>query len=199
MLKRIAIYTALGIFAATAAATARDGTQIVNYQLVFINDEPRRGGAAPELLHEIAAWLTGNFQLPTMNNLPRIEFVAPLKLAALRHKSSVPQERGDTRSTDTSVDASPLSEVVAVYNDNTQTIYLPEGWTGATVAERSVLVHEMVHHLQNAARLTYECPAAREKLAYEAQADWLKLHGLDLETEFEVNMFAVLVSSACMN
>ena len=42
-------------------------------------------------------------------------------------------------------------------------------------------------------------PAAREKLAYEAQGDWLKLHGLDLETEFGIDMLTLLVTSACMN
>jgi len=41
-------------------------------------------------------------------------------------------------------------------------MYLREGWSGATAAEISVLVHEMVHHLQHEARLGYACPAASD-------------------------------------
>ena len=86
-----------------------------------------------------------------------------------------------------------------MYDDSSRTIYLPQRWTGATVAEQSVVVHEMVHHLQNVAGLKYECGGAREKLAYLAQAEWLKRHGLDLEKEFEVDMFTVVAMSGCMN
>jgi hypothetical protein len=49
-----------------------------------------------------------------------------------------------------------VREAVAAYDDEMKTIYLPEGWTGATPAERSVLVHPMVHHLQNLGKLKYE-------------------------------------------
>jgi predicted metalloprotease len=89
-------------------------------------------------------------------------------------------------------------EVVALYDNSTSTIYLPEGWTGASVAEQSVLVHEMVHHLQNIAGLKFACGGEREKPAYLAQDKWLKQHGLELEKEFEVDMFTVVALSACM-
>ena len=60
-------------------------------------------------------------------------------------------------------------DTIAIYYDATRTIYLPEGWTGDTPAELSVIVHEVVHHFQNVLRLKYECPQEREKLAYIAQ------------------------------
>jgi hypothetical protein len=56
----------------------------------------------------------------------------------------------------------------------------------------------MVHHLQNLAGLKFECPMAREKVAYMAQDQWLKRFGTSLETEFDLDMFTVLISSACM-
>jgi hypothetical protein len=92
-----------------------------------------------------------------------------------------------------------LREVIAVYRDDTRTIYLNESWTGTSPAEVSVLVHEMVHHLQNVAGLKYECPAAREKPAYLAQNAWLQRFGSDLETEFEIDMMTMLVTTSCMN
>jgi hypothetical protein len=56
----------------------------------------------------------------------------------------------------------------------------------------------MVHHLQNVGGLKFVCPQAREKLAYLAQDKWLERFGLSLENEFDVDMFTVLITSACM-
>lgn len=150
-------------------------------------------------LNEIAQWLSVNFDLPYADDPPRVERVSPAHLHRLRYKGMLPlrsQAIGGDHST-------PLQEsrreLVAVYDDSSRTIYLPQGWTGATVAEQSVVVHEMVHHLQNLAGLKYECGGAREKPAYLAQDQWLKRHGLDLKKEFEVDMFTVVAISACMN
>jgi hypothetical protein len=56
----------------------------------------------------------------------------------------------------------------------------------------------MVHHLQNLAGVKFECPAAREKAAYLAQDKWLARFGKSLESDFDVDMFTVVISSACM-
>jgi hypothetical protein len=87
----------------------------------------------------------------------------------------------------------------ALYDDATRTIYLPAGWTGETPAELSVLVHEMVHHLQNVAGLRYECAAARERPAHVAQDRWLALFGRSLVDEFALDSMTLLVRTACMH
>jgi hypothetical protein len=88
--------------------------------------------------------------------------------------------------------------VVAVYDNVRNTIYLPDTWTGTTPAELSILVHEMVHHLQARSRLTYGCPAAREELAYLAQEQWLAMFDLSLESEFGIDQFTLKVTTSCM-
>ena len=50
----------------------------------------------------------------------------------------------------------------------------------------------MVHHVQKLAGLKYACGGARERLAYLAQKKWLEIHGLDLEQEFQVDMFTIV-------
>jgi len=60
-------------------------------------------------------------------------------------------------------------------------------------------VHEMVHHLQNIAGLKYECPQAREKLAYVAQNQWLAQSGRNLIDEFKLDALTVLVRTNCMH
>jgi hypothetical protein len=96
------------------------------------------------------------------------------------------------------VSASELSsDIVSLYSNEAKTIYLRDGWTGTTPAELSILVHEMVHHLQNVAQLKFACPEEREELAYKAQNGWLNLFGRDLEREFQMDGFSILVKSKC--
>ena len=83
-------------------------------------------------------------------------------------------------------------------SNSQRTIYLAEGWTGLSHADLSVLVHEMVHHMQNLAGLKYHCPQEREKLAYAAQARWLALVGHSLEQDFELDGFSLLFKTRCL-
>ena len=88
-------------------------------------------------------------------------------------------------------------EVVAVYDDISGTIHLARGWTGDTPAGLSVIVHEMVHHLQHQAGSTYACPEERERDAFAAQERWLAYFGTSLETKFKIDPFTLLVRTNC--
>ena len=150
------------------------------------------------LLTAIVIWISANYALPASLNHPRIERVASVEMAGLRYKGLLSAlQRKTIALQDQESSFEKRRDVVALYNDQTRTIYLSDKWAGATPAELSVLVHEMVHHLQNEAGTTYECPAEREKLAYEAQDKWLHLFGRNLEQEFEINGLALLVSTSC--
>jgi hypothetical protein len=151
-------------------------------------------GVSDESLLAIAAWLSQNFELPRSTELPRIKFATPGQINQLRYRGLMPNPISGTPATQNGY----LREVVAIYDDSTRTIYLPLGWTGATARERSVLVHELVHHLQNRAGLKYACGGAREIPAYLAQRQWLDIHDLDLEKEFDVDMFTIVALSACI-
>src|SRR5262245_56214702 len=145
------------------------------------------------LLTAIVLWLSANFDLPAIHDHPHIEFAPPATITALRYKGL---SDGQPRSPAKAGEAG-LREVVAIYDDATNTIYLPDGWTGNTPAELSVLVHEMVHHLQNRGKRKFECPREREKLAYEAQERWLNLFGRDLLRDFEIDPFTRLAMTSC--
>jgi len=155
--------------------------------------EVRATGTA---LSELARWLSENYDLPYAAEPPRLEKVAPLRLYQLRHRAFLgSQSVGGTATPQPGYQR----EVVAVYDDKERTVYLPESWTGDTIAEQSILVHEMVHHLQNLAGMKFACAGEREKPAYLAQDKFLRQHGLSLENEFDVDMFTVVATSACMN
>ncbi len=137
---------------------------------------------APPLLDTLALWLGANFDLPLAVHNPRLVTLPGPELIAMRY--------GD------GARIAP-DRVVALYDEATATIYLSDGWTGRSPAELSILVHEMVHHMQAMAGHRFACPAARERLAYDAQDAWLALFGEDLQSAFDLDPAMLLVGTVC--
>jgi len=136
------------------------------------------------LLTALVTWLAANFDLPAIYDLPDVRFVPPAQISDLRYRDIATKRR---------------RAVIAVYDDASRTIYLNDAWTGQSAEELSILVHEMVHHLQNLAGHRHPCPGARERLAYEAQERWLGLFGLSLAAAFELDPMTLKVSTACFH
>ncbi len=154
-------------------------------------DDDRLQSVMPTLLRAIEAWLASNFDLAPARQQPAIAIVPAARMAAVRNQALL-------RAQVKAVLVSRSRNVAAFYDDTTMTIHLPTGWTGATAAEISVLVHEMVHHLQNMAGLRYACSQAREALAFEAQERWLALSGGSLARDFGMDRLTMLVKTRCM-
>lgn len=152
------------------------------------------------LLTTMVLWLSINLGLPAIYDHPKVEFVTAAQMAAVRYRGL-----GADRPAHAAVEAGRTAppelgqDVYAVYDDAKRIIYLRKEWTGTTPADASVLVHELVHHLQNAAGLKFDCPQEREKDAYKAQREWLALSGRTLKDEFEIDPMTVLVRTNCMN
>lgn len=142
------------------------------------------------LLTVLVAWLSINFGLPAVDEHPRVEFATPTQMAEIRYSRVEPEAERPAP-------AEFGHHFQAIYDDSSRTIYLPEDWTGATPADVSVLVHELVHHLQNVGGETYPCAGAREKPAYRAQARWLEMFGTSLEDEFQIDPMTILVRTTC--
>lgn len=136
----------------------------------------------PTILDFISVWLQSEYQLESPSSHPEIVAMPSAELVARRYGEGV--------------DADP-NEVVALYDAQSTAILVSDAWTGESVAEISILVHEMVHHLQQDAATVFACPAERERLAYRAQDDWLKLFGQDLQGAFGVGPALILVATVC--
>ena len=152
------------------------------------------------LLTTIVLWLAVNLGLPASYEHPRIEFVAAAKMAEVRY-SRLAALRPDLFAAEAARSARPKTghDVHAIYDSLKRTIYLPEPWRATNPAHVSLLVHEMVHHLQHAADQKFMCPQEREKDAYKAQRAWLALFGRTIEQEFEIDPMTVLVRTSCAN
>src|SRR4051812_2907671 len=109
------------------------------------------------LLTAIVTWISANFALPPDYDHPQLKLVPAMEITFLRYQAFTPAQRRDVlKSLADNTGDSHSREAVAVYDDRTRTIFLPDTWTGETPADLSVLVHEMVHHLQNRAHIKYE-------------------------------------------
>ena len=136
-----------------------------------------------ELIALMLAWLAATFGLPTDIPPPDVRFLPAQALVEIRYGAAAGRNG---------------NEVIALYDDATRTVLLRQGWNGRDVVDSSVLLHELVHHVQNVASLRYPCAAAREELAYAAQARWLALFGQDLDGAFGLDEPLLRLTYVCL-
>ena len=67
----------------------------------------------------------------------------------------------------------------AFYSEKDDTVYLPDSWRSNKLRDRSILLHELVHHLQYLNRVKATCPGEFEWQALHLQVDWLSEHGIE--------------------
>lgn len=141
-----------------------------------------RPGETPgrSLLVPVVTWLSNTLEFPAIYELPRVEYT-PIRLAAMLNDDRLASQPG----------------VSSRYDDAKQTIYLSDNWNGGAPESASLLIREMVHHLQNIAKIPYQCPQWRDKLAYVAQERWLVAYGRSLEKDFGVDPLTYLLSTEC--
>jgi hypothetical protein len=141
----------------------------------------------PVLVAAMAGWVAAELGEPVPDVLPEVLFVDRATLGALaRSDETLPASHGSE------------PDLQALYRFGSRTIHLPSDWTGATAAQMSILVHEIVHHFQALRGDIHACPAAREELAFAVQARWLEAHGESLESAFGVEPLFLIVATNCL-
>ncbi len=197
MIKQASFYAILVTLTlvGSAAAQQRNPRASMPPEFTWSEDEPiirdrivadttnLKNGELPgqDALTSIVTWVSNALDLPAIYDLPRIERAPEIKLTAVLHGSPLASQHG----------------VLSMYDDAKHTIYVQDDWSSHTPEGLSILIHEMVHHLQNIAGLKYECPQYREKLAYVAQERWLNSSGRSLEKDFGIDPLTYLLSTEC--
>jgi len=154
-----------------AAAPAASGTRVEGTRTAF------EAPAVAALLPELEVWLDANSDYARAGTpLARIVFVEA--------GHEIPHDGQTTRLGST---------VRGVYEDESATIYLVRPWFGDDPRDKSVLLHELVHHRQAAGPRHWYCPQAMEWDAYKLQEAWLAEHGL----ESGFHWAAILLDSSC--
>ena len=136
------------------------------------------------LINAITLWLSLNFALPLVTDHPRILLVPSQRLVAIRYGGMTGR--------------APDSSVLGAYDARSRTIYLRSDWNSRNASDVSLLVHELVHYLQDRAGLTFDCPEAREAPAYAAQGRWLEFYGTDLQSAFGIDAMTLKLRTACL-
>lgn len=178
----------LAIDHASSALGAETVSQ-TDHNAIVGTSNSNSGIPQPQLLKALIAWASAETGLPSTNHLPRVVLVTREDLETLRYALAAPGSQVE------SLDQS--DEVMSFYNTIERKILLQVGWSGRTPAESSILVHEMVHHLQTEAGIKFDCPEEREALAYEAQQKWLGKFGTSLAQEFGIDKLTLLVRTHC--
>ncbi|RXT56587.1 hypothetical protein B6S44_05875 [Bosea sp. Tri-44] len=154
------------------------------FEIVLGERQPDPGG---RLLEALATWLGAKLGQPVPTSLPRLVFKPAGQIAVLRFKQYASEM----------VQQQDQPNIISIYDARENTIYLRDTWSGATAADLSVLVHELVHHFQEVHQTKFECEAAREAKAFELQEKWLRLFGESLEEEFQIDPFTLLIRTSC--
>jgi hypothetical protein len=151
--------------------------------------EARDEAARAAVLETLTRWVARDrgTEVPALR--PRLVFLPPDQLRAAYAAAQRPLASGAP---------SDVSTAIAFFDQRRSAIVLPGGWSGADPVERSILVHELVHHFQFAEAERFACAAAREKDAYAAQERYLAEYGLTLQGALDVDPLFHLMTTNCM-
>ena len=93
------------------------------------------------------------------------------------------------------------SNPIALYDHIDKIVILNKNFDIKTIPDKSVLFHELVHHLQyeNDIDSTVKCQGELEKEAYTLQDEWLQeTYGVDVWDTIQINQLFFMLITSCM-
>jgi hypothetical protein len=149
----------------------------------------------------LLAWIVAKTGLAAPEP-PRISFVPEHQMTHLFDAATYrdQQPRANVPANQGAGGGHPAFRVQAFYLRATATVYLPETWRSGGLRDQSILLHELVHHVQSFNKVVPVCPAALERQAYELQATWLREQGVAEPYKLiGTDEFTVLMRTACIS
>lgn len=142
-----------------------------------------------QLLLALMVWTSAQTGLPVPDELPEIAIEDRCEIERLFY-GNAQLDCGES-----------AVSVQAIYDTRHSRMVLPESWTAESIYDVSMLVHELVHHLQASAGVTPATVACTgreiEKPAYDAQIAWLEAAGLDAYETMGINGLAYHLLTMC--
>ena len=131
-----------------------------------------------EILTALMLWLSANTPFQAHPELPKVVFLPIETMEQMFY--------GDN-------EYEP-DQLHGMYNKDIDTIYLPDDWNRNSAWDMGVLVHEMVHYLQEQNEMKFNCSNEMEKMAWPIQQFYLKkVHDYD----WDYDQLWFLVISNC--
>lgn len=113
-----------------------------------------------EILTALMIWLGANTPLDTNHDIPKILFLSQDKMEKLYYV----QEQ----------ESNPNNKLHGLYDTDKDTIILLDTWDRRKPWDMGVLVHEMVHYLQDVNGIEFSCVNEMERDAWPIQKKYLK-------------------------
>lgn len=138
----------------------------------------------PDIVPRMIAWLAVKTGWEA-RAAPALQFVEPAQLAKMYFGNDVAADR-----------ICPT----ALYSIARHTVYLSTAWNQDNLHDRSVLLHELVHHLQVLDKVKVDCPALYDRQAFHWQAVWLRAQGIrDPYAFLKLDEFMIYTMTSCPN
>ena len=111
-----------------------------------------------EILTALIIWLGANTPFNTNHDVPNVLFLTQDQMEKLFYKegNKIP------------------STLHGLYDKDSDTIILPDTWDRRKPWDMGVLLHEMVHYLQDQNNMQFQCTAEMEKDAWPIQKFYLE-------------------------
>jgi Domain of unknown function (DUF6647) len=95
-------------------------------------------------------------------------------------------------------EATTGSNCEALYSSKNHTVYLADSWHSNDLRDRSILLHELVHHLQYLNHIKVTCESEYEFQAFKLQVAWLSEQGVEYPLDLMgVDLRYVMMLSHC--
>jgi hypothetical protein len=132
------------------------------------NSPPAKSDVGPsakipsETVHSYINWIIQRTGWPAAD-------VPPIKITSFAHLRELSGLSSDAE----------WIRPAAFYSKSEHLIYLADGWNKDDLVDQSILVHELVHHLQIENHIEFACWGRYEAQAYELQIQWLRTQGVE--------------------
>jgi hypothetical protein len=136
-------------------------------------------GQMKEILTALMIWLGANTTLDTNHDIPKVLFLPQVEMETLYYKEDADKH---------------TNQLHGLYDQENDTIILPESWDRRDPWDLGVLLHEMIHYLQDMNNIQFQCTAEMEKNAWPIQQKYLKEQH---NYEWEYDPMWYMVISTC--
>ena len=137
--------------------------------------------AMKEIITALMIWIGANSSLDTLVEIPQVIFLPQEQMESLYYSAG-------NKKTGT---------LHGFYNTKQDVVILPDTWDRRKGWDLSVLLHEVIHYVQDMNGITFQCLAEMEKDTWPLQQKYLKeVHNIDWEYD---KLWYVLTSTCLPN
>ena len=140
----------------------------------------------------------------SIQEIPEVKFLSTMDLRSYAYgcdQVPIPNGNDDICAARKDWDLDTKSNPIALYDHVDKIVILNKDFDITTVHDKSVLFHELVHHLQyeNDIDSTVKCQGELEKEAYTLQDEWLQeKYGVNVWDTIQINQLFFILITSCM-